>query len=61
MEPEAQTNLANPVRVAIVDLCQLIDALEQTTDLLERHSLFRSLYAAAETLGVLRMDAPSAE
>jgi hypothetical protein len=62
MEPAAQTSSANPVRVAMENLCQLIDAIDQTTDLCERHSLFRGLHVAAETLGVLRMGVtPSSE
>jgi hypothetical protein len=56
MEPEAQDDSSGPLRPAIEDLCQLIDAIDQTTDLLERHSLYRSLYAIAEMLGVRRTE-----
>jgi hypothetical protein len=54
MELEAARRARMTVGVAIDELGQLIDAIDQTTDLLERSYLFRRLRVAAETLGVLR-------
>jgi hypothetical protein len=46
------------VRTAFEDLCLLIDAIDQTTDLLERHALFRRISRTAEQLGTLRKGWP---
>jgi hypothetical protein len=55
MEHEVQSDAASLVNAAFEDLCQLIDAIERTTDLIERHGLFRRISRTAEMLGVLRM------
>ena len=59
MEREVQGDAATLVDSAIEDLCQLIDAIDRTTDLLKRHCLFRRLHTAAEALGVLRTETTS--
>jgi len=55
MELESQPNPAAATRKAFEDLCHLIDAIDRTTDLLERHCLFRRISRTAERLGTLRM------
>ena len=59
MELEAHGGSEGSADIAFHDLCRLIDAIEQTTGLLDRHVLFRSISRAAETLGVLRLADPS--
>ena len=54
MERDVRSDATNLVDAAFEDLCQLIDAIDRTTDLLERHGLFRRIARAAEMLGVLR-------
>ena len=40
---------------AVAELCRLIEAIDQSTDLFERHSLARSLAGAANVVRVLRV------
>ena len=61
MERNAWGSSTTPVRVAIEELCQLLDSIDQTTDLLERHSLFRRLSTTAKSIGVLRMGSALAQ
>ena len=56
MELESQPNPAAATRKAFEDLCHLIDAIDRTTDLLERHCLFRRISRTAEMLGLLRQE-----
>jgi len=55
MEPRVWGSAAVPVRVAMDELCQLLDSIEQTTDLFERHTLFRRLSATTHQLSALRL------
>jgi hypothetical protein len=61
MELQPQPSSTTAVDTVFEDLCQLIDAIDQTTGLLEQHCLFRRISRTAETLGLLRQEcAPSA-
>ena len=51
---------AGPLRTAIEHLRQLIDSVDQTTDLGERHDLLRQLSRTTTMLGVLRLECASA-
>jgi len=56
MERVSERGSTTTVHLAVQELGHLIDAIDQTTDLIERSRLFRRLRVAAETLGVMRAD-----
>jgi hypothetical protein len=58
MEIQSQPSPTAAACMAFEDLCRLIDAIDETTDLLERHCLFRRISRTAERLGRLRMGWP---
>jgi len=58
MERQSQPSSSAAASRALDDLCRLIDAIDQTTGLLEQHGLFRRISSTAELLGTLRAGWP---